>query len=238
MRLHFIMHEYFETAGACLRWAQERGYTTSWSRLYAGDPLPANADDFTMLIVLGTSQSPRTTVAECAWFDSHAEQKLIAQAIDAGRIVIGICLGAQLIGEALGAPVLSSPEKEIGHYPITLTDAGLQDRYLAHFGQSLITGHWHNDMPGLTPSASVLATSAGCPQQIVKYSDRVYGFQCHLEFDPETINLLISHAQAELNAAKGQRFVRTEQEMLDWDYREMNQKLWTFLDNLVADYQP
>lgn len=113
----FIVHEHFESPGACLHWAQDRGYTIGWSRVYAGDPLPANADGFNMLVVLGGPQSPRTTLAECAYFDTHAEQNLIAQAIAAGRIVIGICLGSQLIGEALGAPVMQSPEKEIGHYP-------------------------------------------------------------------------------------------------------------------------
>lgn len=238
MHIHFIVHESFEAPGAFLRWAQTRGYTTRWSRVYAGEPLPANADDFTMLILLGGPQSPRTTLTECPYFDSHAEQKLISQAISAGRIVLGVCLGAQLIGEALGAPVMRSPEKEIGHYPIILTTAGLQDSNLAHFGSTLITGHWHNDMPGLTSSATVLATSAGCPRQIVKYSDQVYGFQCHLEFDAEVIEQLIAHSGAELNAAQGARFVRTAQEMRHWDYREMNQQLWTFLDNLLAHYQP
>ena len=187
MQIHFIVHEVFEAPGAYLRWAQARGYGISWSRVYAGDALPENANAFDMLVVLGGPQSPRTTLTECPWFDSHAEQRLIAQAIAAGRIVVGICLGSQLIGEALGAPVMQSPEKEVGHYPITLTTAGLQDDKLAHFGPSLVVGHWHNDMPGLTPEAEVMASSEGCPRQIVKYSDRVYGFQCHMEFDAEVI---------------------------------------------------
>lgn len=91
-------------------------------------------------------------------------------------------------------------------------------------------------MPGLTPAAEVLASSEGCPRQIVKYSDRVYGFQCHMEFDTEVIELLITHSQPELTAAKGRRFIRSEDEMRQWDYREMNQKLWAFLDKLVAKY--
>ena len=228
MQIHFIVHEVFEAPGAYLHWAQARGYGISWSRVYAGDRLPENANAFDMLVVLGGPQSPRTTLSECPWFDSHAEQRLIAQAIAAGRIVVGICLGSQLIGEALGAPVMQSPEKEVGHYPITLTTAGLQDDKLAHFGPSLVVGHWHNDMPGLTPEAE------GCPRQIVKYSDRVYGFQCHMEFDAEVIELLIAHSQQELSAARGRRFIRSEQEMRTWDYREMNEKLWAFLDKLTA----
>lgn len=182
------------------------------------------------------ARSRRAPLAECAYFDAHAEQNLIAQAIAAGRIVIGICLDSQLIGEALGAPVMQSPEKEVGHYPITLTSAGLQDPNIAHFGPSLVVGHWPNDMPGLTPPAAVLAASEGCPRQIVQYSDRVYGFQCHMEFDVEVIELLIAYSQEELNATRGRRFVRSEQEMRSWDYREMNRKLWTFLDNLASRY--
>lgn len=103
--------------GAYLRWAQARGYGISWSRVYAGDALPENANAFDMLVVLGGPQSPRTTLTECPWFDSHAEQRLIAQAIAAGRIVVGICLGSQLIGEALGAPVMQSPEKRSATIP-------------------------------------------------------------------------------------------------------------------------
>ena len=65
----------------------------------------------------------------------------------------------------------------------------------------MVVGHWHNDMPGLTPAAEV-RFQRRCPRQIVKYSDRIYGFQCHMEFDAEVIELLITHSQHELAAAK------------------------------------
>lgn len=234
MRLHFIVHEHFEAPGAYLVWAQQHGYAVSWSRVYAGESLPQDARDIDMLVMFGGPQSPRTTKEECPYFDSRAEQEFIAQAIAAGCIVIGICLGSQLIGEALGAPVHRSPEKEVGHYPITLTAAGLQDDNIAHFGASLVVGHWHNDMPGLTPMAKVLASSEGCPRQIVKYGDSVYGFQCHMEFTREVVEQLIAHSQQELDAARGKRFIRPVHEMRHWDYQEMNEKLWGFLDRLLA----
>uniref|UniRef100_UPI0040388DC2 glutamine amidotransferase-related protein n=1 Tax=Salmonella enterica TaxID=28901 RepID=UPI0040388DC2 len=101
MRVHFVVHESFESAGAYLKWAEDRGYTISWSRVYAGEALPPNADEFDMLVVFGGPQSPRTTREECPYFDSRAEQHLINQAVTARRMVIGICLGSQLIGEAL-----------------------------------------------------------------------------------------------------------------------------------------
>lgn len=113
MRVHFVIHESFESAGAYLPWAESRGYSVSWSRVYAGEAVPANADDFDMLVVFGGPQSPRTTLAECPYFDSQAEQHLINRAIAARKIVVGICTGSQLIGEALGAKVCQSPEKRL-----------------------------------------------------------------------------------------------------------------------------
>lgn len=237
MRVHFVVHESFESTGAYLQWAEARGYAISWSRVYSGESIPANADDFDMLVVFGGPQSPRTTLAECPHFDSLAEQHLINQAIVAQRIVVGICLGSQLIGEALGAKVCQSPEKEIGHYPITLTEAGQQHPLLAHFGSPLTVGHWHNDMPGLTDQATVLATSAGCPRQIVQYGNFVYGFQCHMEFTADAVEGLIQHSEQELAEAKGKRFIRSNAEMREWNYREMNEKLWQFLDLLVEKHR-
>lgn len=178
-------------------------------------------------------RSPLTTLAECPYFDSQAEQHLINQAIAARKIVVGICLGSQLIGEALGAKVCQSPEKEIGHYPITLTEAGQQHPLFSHFGSPLTVGHWHNDMPGLTDQATILATSEGCPRQIVQYGNFVYGFQCHMEFTADAIEGLIQHSEQELAEAKGKRFIRSVEEMRAWDYQQMNEKLWQFLDKLV-----
>jgi GMP synthase (glutamine-hydrolysing) len=59
--------------------------------------------------------------------------------------------GAQLIGEALGARFAHSPEKEIGKFPIFMTAESEQNPLFSHFGNKLDVGHWHNDMPGLTP---------------------------------------------------------------------------------------
>ncbi|VFS36945.1 glutamine amidotransferase [Salmonella enterica subsp. enterica serovar Typhimurium] len=118
MRVHFVVHESFESAGAYLNGLKIavipfHGRASMPEKRYR--PMPT---EFDMLVVFGGPQSPRTTREECPYFDSRAEQHLINQAVTARRMVIGICLGSQLIGEALGAAVCQSPEKEIGHYPI------------------------------------------------------------------------------------------------------------------------
>lgn len=234
MHIHFIIHEHFEAPGAYEIWGKSRGCSLSYTRVYQGEPLPEELGGTDLLIIMGGPQSPATTREECPWFDAQAEKALISRAIEAGKTVIGVCLGSQLIGEALGAAFCHSPEKEIGKFPVRLTDAGKANPLFEGFGSVLNVGHWHNDMPGLTPQAKVLAYSEGCPRQIVQYSERVYGFQCHMELTPEVVELLIEHSQNDLRRAGEFRFVETAEKLRSHDYREMNEVLFSFLDKLTA----
>ncbi|MGI5458677.1 glutamine amidotransferase-related protein [Streptomyces sp. CA-249302] len=236
MRTHFIVHESFEAPGAYEDWARARGHEISHSRVHEGDPLPRSADGIDLLIVMGGPQRPSTTTEECPHFDAAAEKALIAACVAADRAVIGICLGAQLVGEALGAAFDSSPNTEIGSFPVSLTDAGREHPFLAGLGDTFDTGHWHNDMPGLTADATVLATSAGCPRQIVGYSRYVYGFQCHMEFTPACVEALIEHSEKELATFADRPYVQQPDQLRANDYTEMNAKLMTFLDRLAADH--
>lgn len=236
MHIHFIVHEAFEAPGAYEAWARSRGHAVSHSRVYRGEPLPASADGIDFLIVMGGPQSPATTRDECPHFDAAAEISLIARCVAARRAVIGVCLGAQLIGEALGAGFAHGPEKEIGKFPLSLTRDGLANEKFAHFGDGLEVGHWHNDMPGLTPAAKIIAYSAGCPRQIVEYGRLVYGFQCHMEFDAEVIELLIANADPALETLTQHRFVQQAAALRQNDYSDMNAKLFTFLDKLSEEY--
>lgn len=236
MNIHFIVHESFEAPGAYIEWADKNGYEKTFSRVYNEEPLPVSADNIDLLVVLGGPQSPATTKAECKHFDAVAECDLIKKCIDAKKAVVGICLGSQLIGEALGAPHSQSPQKEIGKFPINLTEYGAGHDKFHDFGDSIEVGHWHNDMPGLTDDAKIIAFSEGCPRQIVEYTDLVYGFQCHMEFTPEVIELLIE-AETALPSWSNHRFVQQADVLRKHDYSHMNQKLFSFLDRLVDAYR-
>jgi len=235
MHIHIVQHETFEAPGAYLEWTKQRNYSVSFSKVYEGQALPITIEHIDFLLVMGGPQSPNTTITECAHFDSNAEQALILKCIQAGKAVVGVCLGAQLIGVALGAAFEHSPEKEIGVFPINLTKEGLMEEKIQHFGSPLTVGHWHSDMPGLTESSKILATSEGCPRQIVAYSDLVYGFQCHMELTKAVVELLIAEEEDFLRRSNHQ-FVQKPEVIRQHDFSEMNNKLFLFLDHLTDAY--
>lgn len=233
MKLHIIMHESFESPAAIEIWAKKNGHNMKYTKLYEGNTLPDECD-FDFLIVMGGPQSPATTIEECPHFNAKKEIAFIKKAIDQGKIVFGVCLGAQLIGEALGACFDHSPNREIGVFPLTLTEDGKQDPIIGNFPVTFDVGHWHGDMPGLTPESKVLATSAGCPRQIIRYAPRIYGFQCHFEFTSAAIEDMIQNNAHELEQYKELPYIETDEQLRAHDFREVNAKLFQFLDHLTA----
>jgi len=235
MKVHFVLHETFEVPGAYLKWAQERGHQVTTTKVYENETLPESVDDIGFLIVMGGPQSPDEDREAFPYYDPQAEIQLIQKAIKADRYIVGVCLGAQLLSVAYGAKYERSLEREIGVFPITLTEAGLKDEYVKVLGPTLNTGHWHGDMPGLTEDAVVLATSQGCPRQIIRFSSKHYAFQAHLEFDPEAVELLIAADGEAVLEEQSQNldFVQQPDVIRNYDYREMNAKLYAFLDSLT-----
>lgn len=227
------MHESFEAPAAIEIWAKKKGADITYTRLYAGDTIPEECN-FDFLVIMGGPQSPATTLKECSYFDAKKEIVFMKKAIDQNKILLGVCLGAQMIGEALGARFEHSPNREIGVFPLTLTDDGKQDPIIGKFPQSFPVGHWHGDMPGLTADSKILAASEGCPRQIVRYAPKIYGFQCHFEFTPEAVEGMIKNNAQELEQYKGLPYVETPEQLRDHDFTGMNQFLFKFLDQFSA----
>ena len=235
MKVHFVLHETFEVPGAYLKWVQDRGHQVTTTKVYENEALPETVDEIDFLIVMGGPQSPDEDREAFPYYDPQAEIQLIQKAIKADRYIVGVCLGAQLLSVAYGAEYEHSPEREIGVFPITLTEAGLKDEHVKVLGPTLMTGHWHGYMPGLTEDAIVLATSQGCPRQIIRFSPKHYAFQAHLEFDPEAVELLIVADGEEVleEQSKNLTYVQKPEAIRNYAYREMNAKLYAFLDSLT-----
>ena len=229
----FLQHASWINPGEYLRWANKRGFECKTIKLYEYQELPTGVDA-DMLIVLGGPMNPGSTKEEYDFYDAEAEKAFINLYAARERIVVGSCLGAQLLGEAMGASFYHSPYPEVGHIRGSLTEEGRRDPFLKDFPNNFDMGEWHSDMPGLTHNAEVLAYSDGCPHQIVKYGRYLYGFQTHMEMDREFIsNALKAHDSTIIFEGP---YIQKEEELLNYDYSNMNRLLESFLDNIVDDY--
>jgi GMP synthase (glutamine-hydrolysing) len=226
MRIQYIIHADFELPGIIEEWAKQNKFTESFCRPFAGEKVPI-PNDYDILILMGGPQSPRN-MAESPYLKD--EISLIKKTIKAHIPILGFCLGAQLIGEALGASTEQSPNKEVGVFPIELTEEGHKDPILRSLPKQFLVVHWHNDMPGITPEARILATSKGCPRQIIRYSPLIYGFQCHPEPTKKNIESMIQHCPNDLAPGK---FIQSCDEFLNNDFTMINKRMIQILDSLI-----
>lgn len=227
MRIHYILHASFEKLGTIENWAQKNNHYLSGTHTYKGEQLPDTAQ-FDMLIIMG---GPQSAVELDKYSYLRDEVTFIKQVIKENRPVLGICLGAQLIGAALDASPEQSPNKEIGIYPIQATAEALQDPLFKKFPKQFDVMHWHNDMPGLPKGGVLLAKSAGCPRQAFRYGDKVYGFQFHMELTPELVKKMLEHCPKDLEPSS---YVQSKVELLKQDLTAINQKMHITLDYLAG----
>lgn len=185
-----IRHVPFEDLGILAPLLAARGYTHSY--LDAGiDPLtPEAVLDPDLVVVLGGPVGAYDTDIYPSLVD---ERNAVAARLRSGRPILGVCLGAQLIADALGAPVTPTGRKEIGYSPLTLTDAGRGSVLAPLDGVPVL--HWHGDEFAIPAGAARLAETPGFPNQAFSVGPSVLALQFHLEADHTQIERwLIGHA--------------------------------------------
>lgn len=184
-----------------------RGHQLTASHLYRGEALPV-PEDFDWLIVMGGPMGIHDE-ADYPWLAE--EKQLLRAAIRRGKGLLGICLGAQLIADSLGAAVVKNTHREIGWFPITPAE-DLSDTILGSlFPPGLEAFHWHGDRFDIPAGAVPLASSEACPNQGFVLDDRIIGLQFHLETTPESARALIENCRDELD---GSRYVQSAETML------------------------
>ncbi|GMU42606.1 MAG: type 1 glutamine amidotransferase [Xanthomonadales bacterium] len=131
------------------------------------------------------------------------ELKAIERALELGRPVFGICLGAQLLAHVLGAPVRRHTQPEIGWYELHSTEPGRADPVFAALGECSPVFQWHSYTFDLPIGAVQLARTASCEQQAFRYGESAYGVQFHPEVDAALIRRWLANAgyRAELACA-------------------------------------
>lgn len=225
MQIHTIIHAPFEKAGIIESWAISNGHPLSFTHTYKGEQLP-DVSKIDFLVVMGGPQSP---IELNKYPYLRDEIILTKQAIAQNKIVLGICLGAQIITESLGAKTERSPNKEVGVFPIQLTNEGENDPIFKTFPKTFDVMHWHNDMPGIPAGGVLLANSYGCPRQAIRYGDRVYGLQFHMEMTTELIKGMVEHCGKDLKPGE---YIQGKTQLLSTDLIEINKKMILILDYL------
>lgn len=200
MRLHYLQHVPFEGLGLIADWARERGHIVTATRLFedGAASLPAFSE-FDLLVVLGGPMSVHDT-EEYPWLSP--EMAFITRAINSGKACLGICLGAQIFATVLGAKVGRSKEREIGWFPIHLTETGVENP-LGPLWELPLVFHWHSEGFALPDDAERLATSPGCVNQAfcLGGATHVLALQFHLESTEECVRGLLAHATEDELAA-------------------------------------
>jgi GMP synthase-like glutamine amidotransferase len=219
MRILCLQHDPLDGPGALLDWASERDHTVSTCLICTGEPLPP-LDSFDLLVSLGGPMGAYEEEKH-PWLTD--EKEYLRQSLAAGKTILGLCLGCQLLADALGGKAFRHSCKEFGWQPIESLPEGVEWFDSNHASQSSeqddkVIFHafqWHGDTYALPPGAVHLARNAATEQQafLIKgpSGNRAIGLQFHLEWT-ET---MAREALAEPDVAPPpSAFVQTPEEIL------------------------
>ncbi len=194
MRAVCLKHVSFEGPGAFLQALTNRGAQLD-HYLVPKDGLPRDAGD--LLIVMG---GPMSVNDSDNWIAE--ETAFIRSALLAGKPVIGVCLGSQLMAKAMGATIIPGKALEIGMTPIKLTPEAKNDPIFKTLPDSFDVFEWHGEVFDLPNGCVPLAGSAIAPLQAFRYGARAYGLLFHLEMEQAGIDSLCQECAPDLVKAR------------------------------------
>lgn len=224
MRIVTLEHSPCDGPGKILDWANFRGHTLNRVHIYRGDPLPS-LDSFDFLVVMGGAMNIYQH-RDHPWL--IPEKTFIRSAIDAGKAILGVCLGGQLMADVLGGKVTRNPDFELGWWPVQFHE---RSGPFATFPKELTVCHWHGDTFAIPNGAQHAGSSPGCANQAYYIGDRLVGLQFHIELAP------VHNAELadDLPPERG-RYVQTADELLAAPVNEdaLRNALHSLLDSLAA----
>ncbi len=183
-RILVFQHVAAEPLGTLDRLIRHRGHRIRFVNFERQPDAIPDIDRYRGLIVLG---GPMNVDQQAERPHLRTELMAIERALSQGKPVLGICLGAQLLAHALGAPVRKHEQQEIGWYPLHLTQAGAADPVTAALAPETHVFQWHGCTYDLPDGAVQLARTPTCEQQAFRYGESAYGLQFHLEMDAPLI---------------------------------------------------
>ncbi len=160
--------------------------------------MPTEIGNYSGLIVMG---GPMSVYEQDRYPFIQPEITLIQSAMAAGKPVLGICLGSQLIAAALGSRVYPGRKKEIGWFKVRLYQGGMRDPIFVGVPFSFTAFHWHGDVFEVPKDATPLLGSDLTACQGFRFGTRTWALLCHLEVTAESIQNMVRAFPDELTAA-------------------------------------
>lgn len=184
MHIHCFQHAVFEDPGNILNWIKENRHTISYTHFFEeGCHIPPAGEIENLLILGGAMNVDEEDLHP--WLKT--EKQTIKKVIDAGKKVMGICLGSQLIASALGKAVYKGKEKEIGFFPVMFTEEALTHKYFNHFTKEYTVFNWHGDTFDLPDGATLIASSINYPNQAFIIGTQILALQFHFEVNEDSL---------------------------------------------------
>ncbi len=186
MKILVLQHERVEHPGSFRQMLEEDGHTWHAVHLNEGESLP-DIEDYDGLWVLG---GPMDVWEESEYPWLVEEKAYIKEAVEGkGKPYLGLCLGHQLLAEALGGSVGPSEQPEIGVLDVHLTELGASGVFLDGVPDRFPSLQWHSAEVKTIPEGAVcLATSDACTFQAMSWGPRAYTLQFHLEVEADTFD--------------------------------------------------
>ena len=234
MRIHLLQHIPYGFLTSIERWARGKGHAVSKTLIYAYDKLP-KPEDFDWLIIMG---GPMSIYEEVSYPWLVNEKKFIASAIESEKIVLGICLGGQLIADVLGGKVHMNACREIGWYPVSLTEEAKKSKIFSRLPDKFTAFFWHEDTFEIPEGCKRMAEDKGCRNQAFECNGRVIGLQFHLESSAESVNSMIHCQKCMEKIKQGGRYIQSIEEILEKVnyFEEVHNTIQMLLDGIEEEY--
>ena len=189
MRALAIVHQPDAGPGVFAEAARSGGVELeSWTPAEAAGP-PRALGDYAAVLAFGGAMHADQTAAH-PWL--AAEKRLLAELLERGTPLLGVCLGAQLLAEAAGGIAHRAERPEIGWHPVELTPEGARDPVVGPLAPAFEAFGWHSYESTLPPGATALAHSEVC-LQAYRLDGSAWGIQFHAEVDAPTVADWIEH---------------------------------------------
>ncbi len=193
LKILCLQHVSFEGPAIIRDWALRKGHEFNTIHLYSHDEFP-DIGNMDWLVIMGGPMSVHDR-KRYPWL--KLEIAFIRQAIEQSKVVLGICLGAQLIARALGVQVSQGEYPEIGWFPVRINKYAAYKMGFDFLPEEITPFHWHQETFDIPSGAMHLASSTLFPNQAFLYEDKMLALQFHFEMDFAAIQEIIQHSLAE-----------------------------------------